>query len=109
MPGRSGLNAPARPDVVNQSWLDNKRPGNSPRPFFFLWFQAALDAEPSFAKLRFAFAGSASDLRGISIAVGPPRENPAAMRFETIPTIPTGLLVRGSIHVRANANGCFRW
>jgi hypothetical protein len=36
MPGRSGLNAPAPPDVVNQSWLDNKTAGElSPAVFRF--------------------------------------------------------------------------
>ena len=35
-PGRSGLNAPATPDVVNQSWLDNKTAGElSPAVFLF--------------------------------------------------------------------------
>jgi hypothetical protein len=28
------LNAPATPNVVNQSWLDNRAAEDSPRPFF---------------------------------------------------------------------------
>jgi hypothetical protein len=58
MPGRSGLNASATPDVVNQSWLDNKTAGELSPAVFLLSTLPLPSAFPVFLvpKLRFGNA-----------------------------------------------------